>query len=364
MPRDQLEFMISIQALMHQFDDDDWTYAFQKNFRNQITHLFFSKRSSQNLLKTNYEVLIMNCIYKTNKYKMSLMIISHQTSLHKTFYVSFCFMMKEKLNDYVWILQQLKNLYQQLEVSNLTVIIIDMKKALMTTRILILSDTAHLLCTWHINNNVLINCKKSFITKKTWEKFFAEWKSMMYAESESKYLRLWSEFSEQYNSSHEECVRYLYETYIKNYRRRFVKCYINQMLHFDTTVTSRDERAHAVLKRQLESSTKNLKTMMNDINLLLINEKHNHSIDLVDARMRYSTELRKSIFQQLASFVTSIALWKILSQYKKLIERSTMISACTKIFIIIIELSCSHKIQERLYDEESLLIEDVHSHWR
>jgi multisubunit Na+/H+ antiporter MnhG subunit len=80
--------------------------------------------------------------------------------------------------------------------------------------------------------------------------------------------------------------------------------------------------------------------------------------------MRYSIELRKSIFQQLFSFVTSIALWKILSQYKKLIERSTVISACTKVFIIIIELSCSHKIQERLYDEKSLLIEDVHSHWR
>jgi hypothetical protein len=134
------------------------------------------------------------------------------------------------------------------------------------------------------------------------------------------------------------------------------------VLHFDTTMTSRDEKAHAVLKRQLGTSTKNLKTMMNDINLLFINEQHNYLIDLADARMRYSTELRKSIFQQLFSFVTSIALWKILSQYQKLIERSTVISACTKVFIIIIELSCSHKIQERLYDEESLLIEDVHSH--
>jgi hypothetical protein len=80
------------------------------------------------------------------------------------------------------------------------------------------------------------------------------------------------------------------------------------MLHFDTTMTSRDERAHAVLKKQLETSTRNLKTMMNDINLLLINEQHNYLIDLADARMRYSTELRKSIFQQLFSFVTSIAL--------------------------------------------------------
>jgi hypothetical protein len=28
------------------------------------------------------------------------------------------------------------------------------------------------------------------------------------------------------------------------------------------------------------------------------------------------------------------------------------------------KLSCSHKMQKRLYEKESLLIEDVHSHWR
>ncbi len=103
-------------------------------------------------------------------------------------------------------------------------------------------------------------------------------------------------------------MKYLYDIYIRDYRRRFVKCYNNKVLHFDTTMTSQDERAHAMLKKQLESSTRNFKTMMNDINLLFINEQHNYLIDLVNAEMRYSTELRKSIFQQFFSFVTSIAL--------------------------------------------------------
>ncbi len=156
----------------------------------------------------------------------------------------------------------------------------------------------------------------------------------------------------------------MYDTYIKDYRRRFIKCYTNQVLHFDTTLTSRDEDEHAVLKRQLESSIDDLKTMMNKINLLLINEHHNYQIEKKEARMRYFIELRKLIFDQLTSFVTSTAIWKILSQYKKLIECFTIISVCTEIFIIIIELSCSHEIQNRMYDEKCLLIEDVHSHWR
>jgi hypothetical protein len=107
MRQDELESMTSMQALMHQLNENDWTFAFQKDCLNQVTHLFFAKKSSQSILKINYEVLIMNCIYKINRYKMSLMIIFDQTVLHKTFYVVFCFMTKKKQNDYVWVLQQL-----------------------------------------------------------------------------------------------------------------------------------------------------------------------------------------------------------------------------------------------------------------
>ncbi len=66
-----------------------------------MSYLFFFKGSSQEILRFNFEVLIMNCIYKTNKYKMLLMIVFNQIALHKTFYVAFCFMIKEKQNDYV-----------------------------------------------------------------------------------------------------------------------------------------------------------------------------------------------------------------------------------------------------------------------
>ncbi len=365
MRREKLEFMTSVQALMHELDTNDWVYFFRKNRFNQVSHLFFSRESSQTILKANYEMLIEDCIYKINKYKMLLMIIFDQIALHKTFYVVFCFMTKEKQNDYVWIMKQLKSLYQQLKISqNSTVFVTNMKKELMNVCKLTFSSINHLLCIWHINNNVLINCKKSFVFKEAWNVFFTEWKTIMYASFDRKYRQLWDQFVDRYNLTHDECIDYLYDTYIRDYRRRFVKCYINQVLHFDTTMTSRDESEHAVLKRQLKSSIDDLKTMMNEINLLLINEHHNYLIEMKEAKMRYFIELRKFIFDQLTSFVTSTALWKILSQYKRLIECFTIISACIRIFITIIELSCSHKTQNRMYEEECLLIEDVHSHWR
>jgi hypothetical protein len=67
-----------------------------------------------------------------------------------------------------------------------------------------------------------------------------------------------------------------------SYRRRFIKCYTNQVLHFDTTMTSRDEDSHAILKQQWSKFIDDLKTIVNNINLMLINELQNYRIALDD----------------------------------------------------------------------------------
>jgi hypothetical protein len=41
--RETLKSLTSIQALIRELDQDDWTYAIQKNAENHITHLFFVK---------------------------------------------------------------------------------------------------------------------------------------------------------------------------------------------------------------------------------------------------------------------------------------------------------------------------------
>ncbi len=67
MRRDALRPLTSVQALIRELDQDDWTYKLQKDDEDQITHLFFMKTCSLSVLKTNFEILIMNCTYKTNR---------------------------------------------------------------------------------------------------------------------------------------------------------------------------------------------------------------------------------------------------------------------------------------------------------
>jgi hypothetical protein len=259
--RDDLNSLTSVQILMRELnrDDDDWIYFFQTDDQSQITHLFFVKRTSQEVLKRNYEVLVMNCIYKINKYKMSLLIICDQTKLHINFYVVFCFMIKKKMSNYRWTLNQLKILYARLKNLNFIIFVIDMKKKLMIARYLIFSNFNHLFFIWHINNNVLINCKKSFVIKENWNEFFQKWKNVIYASTKSKFRKIWNAFSNKYNLSHEDCVKYLIDTYIRNHDRRFVKTYINQDLHFETMMSSRNEIEHVQLKRYLRALTDDLK---------------------------------------------------------------------------------------------------------
>lgn len=51
-------------------------------------------------------------------------------------------------------------------------------------------DTNYFFCLWHINNNVIVNCKKYFDTKKTWAIDFAKQKSIVYILLEQEFLEI------------------------------------------------------------------------------------------------------------------------------------------------------------------------------
>lgn len=225
----------------------------------------------------------------------------------------------------------------------------------------IFPNSHHLLCTWHINNNVLSKCKNNFDTKEDWETFFTDWKTIMYADSEDDFWTKWGDFSIKYNQH--EVVEYLATTYI-THASKFVRCFTNRVLHFNTTTTSRGEGGHAVLKRHLGSSTGDLKTVVDQLDLLLQKEYTDFKLNLDVAKKRYPLDLNKPIFQQIRAYVTPHAIRKINAQYELLTERPTALPPCTKTFTTSVGLPCSHKIQERLYAGECLLLEDVHLHWR
>ena len=87
----------------------------------------------QKLLRENHKILLINCIYKINKYKILLLIIIEVISLNIIFYINFCFMKKKLHDDYIWILKILKRFYDHFNLLYFKIISFDNNKTLILT---------------------------------------------------------------------------------------------------------------------------------------------------------------------------------------------------------------------------------------
>jgi hypothetical protein len=187
---------------------------------------------------------------------------------------------------------------------------------------------------------------------------------MMYTSLEEEFWISWTAFIEKHRSINVDEMKYLIKTYIVDFRDRFVKIFINQVLHFDIIITSREEDAHSVLKRQLDVSTEDLKIVIESIDLLFMNEYIKHLLVIDNAKIRFSLNLKHCVYQFISFYVIHVVIRKLHAQYQKLTQHSTILSACIRIFIITTNLLCVYLIQKRLFEDEFLLLNDVHSHWR
>ena len=124
--KQRLNRYTSTQTLLKTLYRDRWFVKI--NFRRKIKKvkkLFFVKKDILEVLYKNSEILIMNWIYKINKYKISLLTIDDVTSLNSTFLIEFAFLTKKNEHYYEWVLYHLQVLYKSLDLFSSKVIAID-----------------------------------------------------------------------------------------------------------------------------------------------------------------------------------------------------------------------------------------------
>ena len=85
-----LNNIIFIQTLNVKLHNNlDWFVKMQLNSTTQkIEHFFFCNKISKKILLHNEKTFILNCIYKINRYFMSLIIEIEITNLNILFYVA------------------------------------------------------------------------------------------------------------------------------------------------------------------------------------------------------------------------------------------------------------------------------------
>jgi MULE transposase domain len=100
-----------IEALLEELQKGQYIFYFKTDTINHITHLFFAHPKSIETLNLFPDLILLDCTYKTNKFKLPLLNIVGSTCLNTTFYIAFCFLKYEDTESYIWVLSNIKSLY-------------------------------------------------------------------------------------------------------------------------------------------------------------------------------------------------------------------------------------------------------------
>jgi hypothetical protein len=105
-----------------------------------------------------------------------------------------------------------------------TCFITDREIALMNSLDDTFPNSAHILCTWHVNMNILANCRKHFLKDKAdpnkpsdyipdpkWEEFLKDWNSLLNSPNEAEYESQLVNFQKH----NDEAVQYCENTWLK-----------------------------------------------------------------------------------------------------------------------------------------------------
>jgi hypothetical protein len=140
-----------IEALLDNLSTPEWVFDVKKDSENRVQCLFFAHQKQVELLQANPDVLLMDCTYKTNKFRLPLLHILGCTNLGTFFSAGFCFIRTEDYWNYYWAVS---TFFQKAGPIQPRVFISDQENALKSAAKAVFPDVPQLLCVWHINKNV------------------------------------------------------------------------------------------------------------------------------------------------------------------------------------------------------------------
>lgn len=209
-----------------------------------VTEIFWSHPTAGDLLRAFPRVLLMDCTYKTNMYKFSLLEIVGVTSTELTFSVAFVLMECEKEDNYTWVLEKLKGMMvkdtlptEMVKDALPTVIVTERKLALMNAIATVFPDATNLLCRWHIEKNVLAKCKKMFDNNK-WEAFLHGWNTLVLSSSIAAYEEHLRALKRDFGM-YPAALDYVECFWLGGLKERFVGAWMDSVMHFGNVTSNR-----------------------------------------------------------------------------------------------------------------------------
>ncbi|XP_068471255.1 uncharacterized protein [Phaseolus vulgaris] len=330
-----------------------------KQVYNAITVHRRSQRGHRTEMQQLMLLLERDSTYKTNKYRMSLLEVVGITSTGLTFSVAFCLLAAEKENNFFWALDRLKGLFLRVD-SCPRVVVCDRDVALMNAIRMVFPEAYNLLCRFHIDKNVKAKCKMLVHPREAWDQVMEVWGSVVDCD-------IVEAFEDRVNALRVVCspwpifVDYVMDTWLRPHKEKFVKAWIDKVMHLGNTTSNRVEAAHWSLKRVLQNSMGDLCFCWDSINKMIILQ-HNAIKDSFQKSLHVvGHRFKVTAYKKLLGFVSKYALNLISEELDRVKSVGFDKSRCG------CSLTCTHGLpcacQLASFGVGSIPLKSVHVMW-
>jgi hypothetical protein len=373
-----------IQALFANLQKSDrYLYDHCIDHCNRLWNLVFFDKTSLNLLHRFPSTIALDSTYKTNRHNLYLLNIVGTTATNSSFIVGQAFLSAETTEDYNWVLEWLENYYTEAGLPPPLSITTDKAGGLMKAVEIIYPEVPHLLCIWHVNNDVEAYCRKLWKTEiesikdhttaeeratfvdSRWTNLKVMWQATIYATTETEFEDAWEALTLKYWEEYPEIISYLADNWICH-KEKICIAWTNKITHFGNATTSRVESIHSAVKKDLPSKLLHLHDVWQLLSLYLTRTARELSHKIGYQRSKVKDSHRKAIFTPLHHYISHYAIDKVLEgcgHFNLFADPGVELPACTKAFTTTMGLPCAHIVQDRMRANGALQIADFHPQW-
>jgi hypothetical protein len=303
---------------------------------------------------------------------MPMVNIVGQTSTRKTFYVAHCFVSNEQESSYLWTFQALQTQLVQAKIQAPGVIFSDDADALLNACGEIFKDSISLLCLWHIMKNIETRVRpiiskqmKDLPNLEGQQKTINEWRSV-----KAKFMQIILEPTEDGMEArkalfleslsdpiYQSAIDYIEKQWFGDRAKRFMRCYLTGILHYDELTSSRVEGAHHQIKKELRSSTSDILATMQVVSRVVSYTNLQAFNSIQDEIYRHPVDLQVPLFRNILSQISRNAIRRVYNTWQEYLrsEKQKPLPSCTQYHMKSLGLPCNHVIKDLIDSGQSLL---------
>ena len=301
---------------------------------------FFCHSLSVKLLTNHHFILFLDCTYKTNKYRMPLLHIAGITGANKSFSVAFCFLAEETQDYYNWALQTLLTIFTTNKIPLPDVVLTNCEQALINSLSTNLPDATHMLCTWHIQKNLVTNAAKFIKNKEKEAAMIQHWNNIIRITTIGDFRSAFKRFVDSYGDGFCDYMTSNWLLVAEKYANAWTK----DVVHFDHRTMSRIESSHSYIKSHLLGPNLSLPAVIKSITNA--REAQYHKITgLYHQQKINSLRYLGQIFENCHGKVTHFALRKAQNKFttSARLEKGDKCNGCYQIRT---GMPCKHRLCE------------------